>query len=203
MLISQAIPCIMHLENRVGEKIITVLLAMAADNFQNQTNNTTLTTHFAQWKLPLNQKGDTICKVLLTNNKEWLFVDNIDVLVNHVFSAPINEQHKQIWLKLVSDYRDAMRILWKRIQLKMNDFFVAYVEESGADKEGVTNYIHMTPMVRIYIDIKTIKKVKNVTRMQCITFYRHVYIPYTMLILKRVRLRNTKSLQRSHNFYID
>jgi hypothetical protein len=33
MLISQAIPCIMHLENRVVEKVITVLLAIAADNF--------------------------------------------------------------------------------------------------------------------------------------------------------------------------
>jgi phage tail tape-measure protein len=30
MLIEQAIPCVMHLENRVGEKLITVLLAMGA-----------------------------------------------------------------------------------------------------------------------------------------------------------------------------
>jgi hypothetical protein len=28
MLIMQAIPCIMHLKNRVGEKLITALLAM-------------------------------------------------------------------------------------------------------------------------------------------------------------------------------
>jgi hypothetical protein len=33
MLISQAIPCIMHLENRVGEKLVTVLLAMAANKY--------------------------------------------------------------------------------------------------------------------------------------------------------------------------
>jgi hypothetical protein len=31
ILILQAIPCIMHLENRVGEKLITVLLAMGAE----------------------------------------------------------------------------------------------------------------------------------------------------------------------------
>jgi hypothetical protein len=46
-----------------------------------------------------------------------------------------------------------MRILQKRseytesdineFQLKINDFFVAYIEESGAGIEGVTNYIHM------------------------------------------------------------
>lgn len=28
-------------------------------------------------------------------------------------------------------------------QQNMDDFFVAYVEQSGAGKEGVTNYIHM------------------------------------------------------------
>ena len=72
MLISQAIPCIMHLENRVGEKLITVLLAMAADRFQKRVKSRNLSTRFAnniqhivntrilgtvtrpkQWKLPL------------------------------------------------------------------------------------------------------------------------------------------------------
>ncbi len=106
-----------------------------------------------QWKLPLNEKGDTICKVSLTNNKARLFLDNIEALVHHIFSAPIHDQRKQIWLKLISDYRDAMRILQKRseyteedineFQLKVTDFFTAFVEESGAGKEGVTNYIHM------------------------------------------------------------
>ncbi len=75
MLISQAIPCIMHLENRVGEKLITVLLAMAADKHQQQNNARSLTRFSAniqhlvntrilgslmrpkQWKVPLSQKG--------------------------------------------------------------------------------------------------------------------------------------------------
>ena len=34
LLIMQAIPCIMHLENRVGEKLITVLLSLGAELFQ-------------------------------------------------------------------------------------------------------------------------------------------------------------------------
>ena len=118
-----------------------------------------------QWKLPLNQKGDTVCKVSLTNNKARLFVDNIDVLLYQVFSAPADEQRKQIWLKLIDDYRQAMRILRKRseyterdiadFQLKINDFFVAYVEESGAGKEGVTNYIHMLGSGHIAYYMKT------------------------------------------------
>jgi hypothetical protein len=36
ILIIQAIPCIIHLENRVGEKLITVLLAMAAERFHQE-----------------------------------------------------------------------------------------------------------------------------------------------------------------------
>ncbi len=113
----------------------------------------------------MNQKGDTICKVSLTNNKARLFVDNIDALVNHVFSAAIHQQRKEVWLKLIRDYRDAMKILWKRsectesdiheFQLKINDFFVAYVEESGAGKEGVTNYIHMLGSGHVAYYMKT------------------------------------------------
>jgi hypothetical protein len=73
MLISQAIPCIMHLENRVGEKLITVLLARAAEKFQQRGNTRNLTRFAAQiqhivntrvlgsmtrpkqWKVPLSQ----------------------------------------------------------------------------------------------------------------------------------------------------
>jgi hypothetical protein len=36
MLIKQAIPCIMHLENRVGEKIIMMLLSIGANRFQRE-----------------------------------------------------------------------------------------------------------------------------------------------------------------------
>jgi hypothetical protein len=36
ILILQAIPCIMHLENRVGEKLITVLLSLGAEMVQKR-----------------------------------------------------------------------------------------------------------------------------------------------------------------------
>jgi hypothetical protein len=36
ILIAQAIPCIMHLENPVGEKLITVLLAIAAEIYREK-----------------------------------------------------------------------------------------------------------------------------------------------------------------------
>lgn len=50
---------------------------------------------------------------------------------------------------MVNDYQEVMIILWKQseytegdirdFQLKIDDFFTAYVEEYGAGKEGVTN----------------------------------------------------------------
>ena len=47
ILIKQAIPCIMHLENRGGEKIITIILSIGAERYQlgRGTSN--------QWKFPM------------------------------------------------------------------------------------------------------------------------------------------------------
>jgi hypothetical protein len=106
MLIAQAIPCIMHLENRVGEKLNTVLLAMAADKYRQRTNTTTLSTRFAsniqsivntrilgsairpkQWRVPLTEKGDAVTKVSLSNKKTRLYIDNINHLINFVFAS--------------------------------------------------------------------------------------------------------------------
>jgi hypothetical protein len=77
----------MHLENRVGEKIITVLLSMAAEQFQRRRNvkslgrfaanvqhivNTKIlgtVVRLKQWKVPLNEAGDSVNKVSFSNKK--------------------------------------------------------------------------------------------------------------------------------------
>jgi hypothetical protein len=122
MLISQAIPCIMHLENRVGEKIIILLLARAAEkrigrtlsvaflqSIQNVVSTRILGTETwpKQWKVPLNEKGDSIAKVSLSNKKTCLFIDNIDVLIDFVFSSPEDIDMRNIWRKMMQDYRGA------------------------------------------------------------------------------------------------
>jgi hypothetical protein len=45
ILFMQAIPCIMHLEIRVGEKLITVLLALGAELFQRRRGVKSLTQY--------------------------------------------------------------------------------------------------------------------------------------------------------------
>ncbi len=99
------------------------------------------------------KKGDSITKVSLSNNKTRLFVDHISELIEFVFDSDEDAEMKNNWTKMMEDYQDAMAILWKwseyteqeikEFQLKIDDFFVAYVERSGSGKEGVTNYIHV------------------------------------------------------------
>jgi len=42
ILIKQAIPCIMHMENRVGEKLITILIHIGAAKFQDERRIATI-----------------------------------------------------------------------------------------------------------------------------------------------------------------
>lgn len=171
MLIEQAIPCIMHLENRVGEKLITVLLAIGAERFQRQRGVKSL-SRFAnniqhivntrilgspnrpkQWRVPLNDAGDAVNKVSLSNKKTRLFIDNIIPLVEYIFQAPEDVEVREIWRSMIIDYRDALMILRQSseysddeitdFQEKIDRFFYNYLENSGASKEGITNYLHM------------------------------------------------------------
>ncbi len=48
ILIKQAIPCIMHLENRAGEKIITIVLYIGAIRFQQENRSDNLERYVKQ-----------------------------------------------------------------------------------------------------------------------------------------------------------
>jgi hypothetical protein len=92
-------------------------------------------------------------------------MDFITRLVDYIFSSADDAEMKAIWRKMIQDYSDAMKILrkWseytendiKNFKLKIDDFFAAYVEQSGAGKEVVTNYIHMLGSSHISYYMKT------------------------------------------------
>ena len=98
-------------------------------------------------------KNDTVLKVSLSNKKTRQFVENIGVLIDYAFRHPDDEETRRTWHYLIQKYSEAMDILLMRseytdanieeFQDKIDEFFIAYVERSGAGKEGVTNYIHM------------------------------------------------------------
>jgi len=87
MLIKQAIPCIMHLENRVQEKIITMLLSIGANRFQRE-NRTEYLERYAKaierivqrrilgtmlrpknWSLPINDEWKQVSDIDCNNYK--------------------------------------------------------------------------------------------------------------------------------------
>jgi hypothetical protein len=144
------------LDDSVGEKLIMVILAMAAERFHLERNIKSL-SKFAvnisrivntrvlgtlvcprQWKVPINEAGDAVTKVSLSNKKTRLFSDNIDVLIDYVFSSPQDSERHQIWKKIIQDYRKALTILRQpneysddainMFQSKIDDFFTAYIK---------------------------------------------------------------------------
>ena len=92
-------------------------------------------------------------KVSLSNKKTRLFIDNIIPLVEYIFQAPEDVEVREIWRSMIIDYRDALMILRQSseysddeitdFQEKIDRFFYNYLENSGASKEGITNYLHM------------------------------------------------------------
>jgi len=153
--------------NKYQNQSKTRSLTRFASNIQNIINTRILgsVTRPKQWKMPLNLKGDAVAKVSLSNKKTRLAIDDINHLIEYVWAAPDEREKKEIWLKMIKDYQHAMRILQKRseytvddivtFQLKIDDFFSAYIEKSGAGKEGVTNYIHILGSSHIQYYMKT------------------------------------------------
>jgi hypothetical protein len=103
--------------------------------------------------LYLGKKNDTILKVSLSNKKTCKLMDNIDNLIDHIFQHPDDAPKRLIWHSMMQKYNNAIRILRKKseysdddiahFQELIDDFFLSYIEDSGAGKEGVTNYLHM------------------------------------------------------------
>jgi len=159
-----------------------ILLAMGAERFQRTRGIKSLTRYATgiqhivntkvlgtlqrpkQWKVPLSDSGDKVNKVSFSNKKTRQFVDNMYVLIDFIFAAQEDAELKDIWYKMVQDYSEALVILRQqneftdddieRFQSKIDDFFSAYVETSGASKEGITNYIHMLGSAHIKFYMK-------------------------------------------------
>jgi hypothetical protein len=131
MLICQAIPCIIHLENQVGKKLIMVLLARAAENFQNRgttlnfsTQSTQTFQHIMntrilgivtrpkQWKVLLNLGNDGVTKVAVSNTKtRFLCKISLPWLIILFFPAPADAELKDILHMMLQNYSNAMKII--------------------------------------------------------------------------------------------
>jgi hypothetical protein len=160
------IPCILHLENRVGEKNINMILRSQFDlykgpkvefiqqltkTFQEKVLGTEESP--AQWKLKYTQEKDSqikIDKIQVRNQVARCMIKSVDAIIE----SAIPETEHQLGAKLISavhKYHQGMKLLQQHRILTANemelfqdyidDFFEHWVEIYG--EEGVTNYIHM------------------------------------------------------------
>jgi hypothetical protein len=125
-VIELLIPCILHCENRVGEKILTILLRRQLDHFAGpkmdfiqqmdatfQTKILGTETAPAHWKLKHSKdnNGQIILEPLqICNQIARKMINNIEITVEA--SVPISEDDfRHNFILAVGSYRDAMNLL--------------------------------------------------------------------------------------------
>jgi hypothetical protein len=105
-----------------------------------------------QWKMLVGKNYDSVLKLSLSNKKTRRFVSEIDVLIDYIFWHPEDVEKREVWHYLIGQYCKVMDILLVRSKFmdqnivdfrqKIDDF-CCYVEQSGAGKEGLMDYLHM------------------------------------------------------------
>jgi hypothetical protein len=163
------IPCLLHIKNRISEKIIHSLLIEAMNersrnrkaqkaciqDFQQIVNESILGTEVnsSQWRVPVEKKkssdgGLAVGEVNLPNTRARKMVDSLDPLIE---ISVLGEDRPAQWKKSVNDFRNCMHLLRQRedftneevkeFQCVANEFFFSWIKLRG--REGLTNYIHM------------------------------------------------------------
>jgi len=168
-----AVPCILHLENRVGLKFFTMLLrsglsnAVSGKTFSVLTakgnrfdsffsaandivNTNVIGTEFnpGQWDCPKDKAKNEVGIICLDNNRTRKVVESFDLFVDLCI---VNENEKQQWKESINHYRKAMKLLRKKTNLTVSELeaFQSHVDHffvlwvNLTGHEGVTNYIHM------------------------------------------------------------
>jgi hypothetical protein len=171
----------MHLENRVGEKLLSLLLSQGAIRYQKDRNCSSLDGYVQavqnivrtqilgtrrrpkQWRLPLSKDKKEVTQVKLSNKTTRKVMKKISLLIEYIYDKPEDEETKNTWLSLVGNYNPAMEILRKRseytdeeidsFQEKVDDFYLDLMKIAGI--ESITNYIHMlgSGHIRYYMEI--------------------------------------------------
>lgn len=129
MLIKQAIPCIMHLENCSGEKILTMLVVIGAERYQLRRLGAFLDDYVMhvelivrtqilgmqwrpkQWRVPMKESGDEIGKISLSNSTTREFTTSVVPLVDFIFQHPEDIELKTAWHEMISCYNAAIELL--------------------------------------------------------------------------------------------
>jgi len=171
------IPCILHLENRIGEKIITIILRKGLDCYQGRKEDYIETmlkifrtqilgtdTSPSHWRLYYEKDSDGNIRlepVQVKNNVSRSIINHIDTIIEAAF--PPGDAMASSLIIALSKYKEAMGLLTQHRELTeeetdhfqdlIDDFFEAWVDIFG--DEGITNYIHMLGSGHILYFMKT------------------------------------------------
>jgi len=164
ILIEKAIPCLLHLENRISEAIIRLILLRALHFFEDDTH---ATAEFileveryvnekifgepdapSGWKFPYEEKR--LGEVKFSNWRARRIIEEFDGLAD--LCIPETElELRQQWKGIATQYLEVIRLLRRKknfnsnqidaFQQKADSFFMNWLALVGYD--GITNYVHM------------------------------------------------------------
>lgn len=172
-LLIQAIPCILHMENRIGIKILTMLTIEGLSNakrgllypdiraegprivhfFQSIAdivNKKVLGTdeNSAEWECATDDKKKEIGTITMDNMRTRAIMAKLELLIEECI---VDEEDKGKWLLCIPKFRDGMIKLRSKEDFNGADVsaFQKDIDEFNQlwmelwGLEGVTNYIHM------------------------------------------------------------
>jgi len=167
------VPCILHLENRVGIKIFGAVIQRGLskaldgilypeirdvgrrfDSFFTAVNHIVNTTILgtmqnpSQWECPCDRTCRELGIICLDNVRTQKIVNGIDHLLDLCI---VNDEERDQWKYCISEYHDAMILLCKKLDLTNDEIkqFQQHVDNFYVtwidllSQEGITNYIHM------------------------------------------------------------
>jgi hypothetical protein len=101
-----------------------------------------------QWKFPTSDDGKEVGQVKLSNKNTRRFIKNLTALVDAIFNKEEDEQDRDVWSCVITNYDAAMEILWQQREYTDDDidkfqdhvdaFFEEYIKILGV--EGIANY---------------------------------------------------------------
>jgi hypothetical protein len=170
-LVINAIPCILHMENRVGLKILTRLLRLGLDNwvagvcgegscesvrmknFIQKIEAICSTTIWGRedrpvtWRCPYDAEKKAVGKLCLDNVRTRSAIASLELLID-VCVVP---EQRQLWKRTIGYYEASLKILLKREDLTLDEVYSFQWEidcfaqdwvKLNKGNEGATNYIH-------------------------------------------------------------
>jgi hypothetical protein len=167
------VPCILHLENRTGIKIFSMILREGLQNSLNKSIYPTIRsqqmriekfltdiaevcnkkiwgTDFrpSSWKVPYDNKEKVIDDITLDNNKTRELCINLKIIIRICIC---DEDRQAKWILTVNKYVLSMSILRKKDDFSWNDIknFQYEIDEFFSNymelvgRNGITNYFHL------------------------------------------------------------